>query len=39
LRTDSATEIFTGIGRSRAGVAFSENRVRAHLIFVIVVPQ
>ena len=32
-RTHLVAGIFLGIGRSRAGVAFGENRVRAHLIF------
>ena len=38
-RTDLVTEIILGIGRSRAGVPFGENGVRAHLIFLIGVPQ
>ena len=38
-RTDLVTEIILGIGRSRAGIPFGENGVRAHLIFLIGVPQ
>jgi mannitol/fructose-specific phosphotransferase system IIA component (Ntr-type) len=38
-RTDLVKEIVLGIGRSRAGVPFGENAVRARLIFVIGVPQ
>jgi mannitol/fructose-specific phosphotransferase system IIA component (Ntr-type) len=38
-RTDSVDRIILGIGRSRAGVPFGENKKRAHLIFVIGVPQ
>ncbi len=38
-RTDLVDEIILGIGRSRAGIAFGQNGVRAHLIFVIGVPQ
>jgi len=38
-RTDFVTEIVLGIGRSRAGIPFGESGVRAHLIFVIGVPQ
>lgn len=38
-RTDLVDEIAIGIGRSRTGIPFGENRVRAHLIFVIGVPQ
>jgi mannitol/fructose-specific phosphotransferase system IIA component (Ntr-type) len=38
-RTDLVSEIVLGIGRSRAGIPFGENGVRAHLIFVIGVPQ
>jgi mannitol/fructose-specific phosphotransferase system IIA component (Ntr-type) len=28
-----------GVGRSRAGIPFGENQQRAHLIFVIAVPD
>jgi fructose PTS system EIIBC or EIIC component len=38
-RTDLVSEIVLGIGRSRAGIPFGETGVRAHLIFVIGVPQ
>ncbi len=38
-RTDLVDKIVLGIGRSRAGIPFGENRVRAQLIFVIGVPQ
>ncbi|TMP97536.1 MAG: PTS sugar transporter subunit IIA [Verrucomicrobia bacterium] len=38
-RTDLVDEIVLGIGRSRAGIPFGENGVRARLIFVIGVPQ
>jgi mannitol/fructose-specific phosphotransferase system IIA component (Ntr-type) len=38
-RTDLVDQIILGVGRSRAGIPFGENRVRAHLIFVIGVPQ
>ena len=38
-RTDLVDEIVVGIGRSRAGIAFGENQQRAHLIFVIGVPE
>jgi mannitol/fructose-specific phosphotransferase system IIA component (Ntr-type) len=38
-RTDLIDEIILGIGRSRAGIPFGENGVRARLIFVIGVPQ
>ncbi len=38
-RTDLVEEIVIGVGRSRAGIPFSENRQRAHLIFVIGVPE
>ena len=38
-RTDLVTKIVLGIGRSRAGIPFGESGVRAHLIFVIGVPQ
>jgi nitrogen PTS system EIIA component len=38
-RTDLVDEIVIGIGRSRAGISFGENQPRAHLIFVIGVPE
>ena len=38
-RTDLVDEIVTGVGRSRAGIPFGENQQRAHLIFVIGVPE
>ena len=38
-RTDLVDEIVLGIGRSRAGIPFGQNGVRAHLIFVIGVPE
>ena len=38
-RTDLVSEIVIGIGRSRPGVPFGENQQRAHLIFVIGVPE
>lgn len=38
-RTDLVDEIVLGVGRSRAGVPFGENQQRAHLIFVIGVPE
>src|SRR4026208_460441 len=38
-RTDLLDEIVIGVGRSRAGIPFGENRERAHLIFVIGVPE
>jgi mannitol/fructose-specific phosphotransferase system IIA component (Ntr-type) len=38
-RTDLVDEIVIGVGRSRAGIPFDENRERAHLIFVIGVPE
>jgi mannitol/fructose-specific phosphotransferase system IIA component (Ntr-type) len=38
-RTDLVEEIVVGIGRSRAGIPFGHNGVRAHLIFVIGVPE
>jgi mannitol/fructose-specific phosphotransferase system IIA component (Ntr-type) len=38
-RTDLVDEIVIGVGRSRAGISFSENQPRAHLIFVIGVPE
>jgi mannitol/fructose-specific phosphotransferase system IIA component (Ntr-type) len=39
VRTDLVDEIVIGIGRSRAGVPFGQNQQRAHLIFVIGVPE
>ena len=38
-RTDLVDEIVIGVGRSRAGILFGENQYRAHLIFVIGVPE
>lgn len=38
-RTELVKQIVLGIGRSGEGVAFTENGERAHLIFVIGVPQ
>src|SRR4029453_13699157 len=38
-RTDLVDEIVVGIGRSRAGIPFGHNGVRAQLIFVIGVPD
>ena len=38
-RTDLVDEIVVGVGRSRAGISFGENQQRAHLIFVIGVPE
>jgi mannitol/fructose-specific phosphotransferase system IIA component (Ntr-type) len=38
-RTDLVDEIVLGVGRSRAGISFGENQQRAHLIFVIGVPE
>src|SRR5207249_3034074 len=38
-RTDLVDEIAIGIGRSRAGIPFGESQQRAHLIFVIGVPE
>jgi mannitol/fructose-specific phosphotransferase system IIA component (Ntr-type) len=38
-RTDLVNEIVLGIGRSRAGIPFGDDGMRAHLIFVIGVPQ
>ena len=38
-RTEMVDEIVIGVGRSRAGIAFGENQQRAHLIFVIAVPE
>ena len=39
VRTDLVEQIVLGIGRSHAGIPFGENATRAHLIFVIGVPQ
>jgi mannitol/fructose-specific phosphotransferase system IIA component (Ntr-type) len=39
VRTDLVDEIVVGIGRSRAGIRFGDSGVRAHLIFVIGVPE
>jgi mannitol/fructose-specific phosphotransferase system IIA component (Ntr-type) len=38
-RTDLVEEIVLGVGRSRAGIRFGETQQRAHLIFVIGVPE
>lgn len=38
-RTDLVDQIMLGIGRSRAGVPFGKKGERAHLIFLIGVPQ
>jgi len=38
-RTDLVDEIVVGVGRSRAGIPFGESEQRAHLIFVIGVPE
>jgi mannitol/fructose-specific phosphotransferase system IIA component (Ntr-type) len=38
-RTDLVDEIVLGVGRSRAGIPFGHNGVRARLIFVIGVPE
>jgi mannitol/fructose-specific phosphotransferase system IIA component (Ntr-type) len=38
-RTNLVNQIILGIGRSRAGIPFGKNGVRARLIFVIGVPQ
>ena len=38
-RTDLVDEIVVGVGRSRAGIPFNQNQQRAHLIFVIGVPE
>jgi mannitol/fructose-specific phosphotransferase system IIA component (Ntr-type) len=38
-RTDLVDEIVLGVGRSHAGIPFGENQQRAHLIFVIGVPE
>ena len=39
VRTDLVEKIVLAIGRSRAGLTFEENGERAHLIFLIGVPQ
>jgi mannitol/fructose-specific phosphotransferase system IIA component (Ntr-type) len=39
VRTDLVDEIVVGIGRSRSGIPFGHNGVRAQLIFVIGVPE
>ena len=39
VRTDLVDEIVLGVGRSCAGIPFGENQQRAHLIFVIGVPE
>jgi mannitol/fructose-specific phosphotransferase system IIA component (Ntr-type) len=39
VRTDLVDEIVIGIGRSRAGIPFGKDQQRAHLIFVIGVPE
>ena len=39
VRTDLVDQIVVGIGRSRAGIPFGENALRARLIFVIGVPE
>jgi mannitol/fructose-specific phosphotransferase system IIA component (Ntr-type) len=38
-RTDLVAEIVVGIGRSRAGIPFGHDGVRARLIFLIGVPE
>ena len=38
-RTDLVDDIMIGVGRSRAGIPFGENQQRAHLVFVIGVPE
>jgi mannitol/fructose-specific phosphotransferase system IIA component (Ntr-type) len=38
-RTDLVDQIVIGVGRSRAGIPFGGNQQRAHLIFVIGVPE
>ena len=38
-RTDLVEEIVIGVGRSRAGIPFGEHQQRAHLIFVVGVPE
>jgi len=39
VRTNLVDQIVVGIGRSRAGIPFGENALRARLIFVIGVPE
>jgi mannitol/fructose-specific phosphotransferase system IIA component (Ntr-type) len=39
VRTDLVDEIVVGTGRSRAGISFGDDQSRAHLIFVIGVPE
>ena len=39
VRTDLVDQIVIGIGRSRAGIPFGENALRARLVFVIGVPE
>jgi mannitol/fructose-specific phosphotransferase system IIA component (Ntr-type) len=38
-RTDLVEEIVIGVGRSRAGIPFGQDQQRAHLIFVVGVPE
>lgn len=38
-RTDLVQRIILGIGRSTAGIRFGESKERAHLIFLVGVPQ
>jgi mannitol/fructose-specific phosphotransferase system IIA component (Ntr-type) len=38
-RTDLVNEIVIGLGRSRAGIPVGQDGVRAHLMFVIGVPE
>jgi len=38
-RTDLVDEIVLSVGRSRAGIPFGENQQRAHLVFVIGLPE
>jgi mannitol/fructose-specific phosphotransferase system IIA component (Ntr-type) len=38
-RTDLVDEIVIGVGRSRAGITFGQDQQRAHLIFVVGVPE
>jgi mannitol/fructose-specific phosphotransferase system IIA component (Ntr-type) len=38
-RTDLVDEIVIAVGRSRAGIPFGLNQQRAHLIFVVGVPE
>ena len=38
-RTDLVDEIVVGIGRSAAGIPFGHDGIRAHLLFVIGVPE